>query len=151
MLCFLISSLTVAILRSRWIVSYVTYQGGFMIILVALDWKRWSCSLYPKVQSRMSGWASRWLCRVTIYFQGLDLIVCPRASNRQHSSSREFCLILSALMILFSINDKYWIEPCIPRVYSFKNAQTDRGTIRRFVLKGDEKILIRWKLNSFRY
>ena len=35
-----ISSLTVGILRSRWIVSLVTYQGAFNKDLSVFDWKR---------------------------------------------------------------------------------------------------------------
>ena len=35
-----ISSLTVGILRSRWIVSLVTYQGAFNKDLIVFDWKR---------------------------------------------------------------------------------------------------------------
>ena len=37
-----ISSLTVGILRSRWIVSLVTYQGAFNRDLSVFDLKRWS-------------------------------------------------------------------------------------------------------------
>ena len=40
-----ISSLTVGILRSRWIVSLVTYQGAFNRDLSVFDWKRWSISM----------------------------------------------------------------------------------------------------------
>ena len=40
-----ISSLTVGILRSRWIVSLVTYQGAFIRDLSVFDWKRWSISM----------------------------------------------------------------------------------------------------------
>ena len=35
-----ISSLTVGILKSRWIVSLVTYQGAFIRDLGVFDWKR---------------------------------------------------------------------------------------------------------------
>ena len=40
-----ISSLIVSILRSRWIVSLVTYQDAFIIDLSVFDWKRWSISM----------------------------------------------------------------------------------------------------------
>ena len=40
-----ISSLTVGILRSRWIVSFVTYRGAFNRDLSVFDWKRWSISM----------------------------------------------------------------------------------------------------------
>ena len=40
-----ISSLTVGILRSRWIVSLVTYQGAFIKNLSVFDWKHWSISM----------------------------------------------------------------------------------------------------------
>ena len=40
-----ISSLTVDILRSRWIVSLVTYQDAFNWDLSVFDWKRWSISM----------------------------------------------------------------------------------------------------------
>ena len=40
-----ISSLTVGILRSRWIVSLVTYQGAFIRDLSVFDWKRVSISM----------------------------------------------------------------------------------------------------------
>ena len=40
-----ISSLTVGILRSRWIASLVSYQGAFIRDLSVFDWKRWSISL----------------------------------------------------------------------------------------------------------
>ena len=40
-----ISSLTVGILRSRWMVSLVTYQGAFIRDLSVFDWKRWSISM----------------------------------------------------------------------------------------------------------
>ena len=40
-----ISSLTVGILRSRWIASLVTYQGAFIRDLSVFDWKRWSISM----------------------------------------------------------------------------------------------------------
>ena len=40
-----ISSLTVGILRSRWIASLVTYQGTFNRDLSVFDWKRWSISM----------------------------------------------------------------------------------------------------------
>ena len=44
-----ISSLTVGILRSRWIVSLVTYQGAFIRDLSVFDWKRWSISMLDSV------------------------------------------------------------------------------------------------------
>ena len=40
-----ISSLTVGILRSRWIASLVTYQGASIRDLRVFDWKRWSISM----------------------------------------------------------------------------------------------------------
>ena len=40
-----ISSLTVGILRSRWIVSLVTYRRAFNRDLSGFDWKRWSISM----------------------------------------------------------------------------------------------------------
>ena len=40
-----IFSLTVDILRSRWIVSLVTYQGAYNKDLSVFDWKRWSISM----------------------------------------------------------------------------------------------------------
>ena len=46
-----ISSLTVGILRSRWIVSLVTYQGAFNRDLSVFDWKRWSISVLELLAS----------------------------------------------------------------------------------------------------
>ena len=40
-----ISSLTVGILRSGWIVSLVTYQGASIRDLSVFDWKGWSISM----------------------------------------------------------------------------------------------------------
>ena len=44
-LYFVISSSTVGILRSRWIVSLVTYQGAFNRDLSVFDWERWNISM----------------------------------------------------------------------------------------------------------
>ena len=48
-----ISSLTVDILRSRWIVSLVTYQGAFNRDLSVFDWKRWSIPIVEVAVSEL--------------------------------------------------------------------------------------------------
>ena len=42
---YLLLDLCISLVTSRWIVSFVTYQGAFNRDLSVFDWKRWSISM----------------------------------------------------------------------------------------------------------
>ena len=42
---YLLLDLCISLVTSRWIVSFVTYQGAFNRGLSVFDWKRWSISM----------------------------------------------------------------------------------------------------------
>lgn len=64
-----ISSFIIRVWRSLCIDSFDTYQGGEIILLNVVDWKRYSqysmCCMTPKVGSR---WVSKWLYIVKLCF-----------------------------------------------------------------------------------